>query len=224
MPEQGYRASYALRCGKKRAALANVNKRVNAASRLPPLSKEHILVTVCPRGVLDFKALGHLRVAQNLNTTANLLETNLMEDIQCRNMMRNIMIASPLSKRFAMAYAGVKDTNIGKASYELNASFASSENSCKLVSARSTTDTPISATPAVESTIKPIHTGTLRCSLPGCGENNPDIKHDCSPKYTFCGGPHMTVDEACKQCYQGPFLVCQRRRERPKRGDSGSNT
>ncbi|KAH9368012.1 hypothetical protein HPB48_015462 [Haemaphysalis longicornis] len=91
-PEQGDRASSALRGGNKGPAPANVKTRINAASRLPPLPKEHIRIIVRPRGGLDIRKVGHLRVAEALITAASLQETDVAEDIICPNMMQNIMI------------------------------------------------------------------------------------------------------------------------------------
>ncbi|KAH9362586.1 hypothetical protein HPB48_015500 [Haemaphysalis longicornis] len=130
-PEKGDQASSALRGGNKGPAPANVKKRINAASRLAPLPKEHILIIVRPRGGLDIRKVGHLRIAQALITAANLQETDVTEDIICPNMMQNIMVASTPSKRNAVAYAGVKGINIGQASYEVNPYFVAPENSCK---------------------------------------------------------------------------------------------
>lgn len=283
VPEQGDRASSTLRGGNKGAAPASVKKRINAASRLPRLPKEHIRIVVRPRGGLDIRKVGHLRVAQALITAANLQETDVTEDIICPNMMQNIMVASTPLKRNAMAYAGVKGINIGQASYEVNAYFAAPENSCKgvirgidpaiehqelqrlIVQPKNPTALEVRRIKNT-STVVILFDGLkvpdyvkygpslVKCSLyrrhtdicyacgrlghradvcpapedvicRGCGESNPDNNHDCSPKCTLCGGPHMTADKTCKQRYQMPFLVRQRRRERRKRGDGGgSNT
>ncbi|CAN7999330.1 unnamed protein product [Ixodes hexagonus] len=48
----------------------------------------------------------------------------------------------------------------------------------------------------------------------GCGVSSPSDQHVCSPKCTLCGGPHPTADKCCKQIYQVPYIVRQRRKER----------
>ncbi|CAN7945167.1 unnamed protein product, partial [Ixodes pacificus] len=48
----------------------------------------------------------------------------------------------------------------------------------------------------------------------GCGVNSPSDQHVCSPKCALCGGPHPTADKSCKQRYQVPYIVRQRRKER----------
>ncbi|XP_070385575.1 uncharacterized protein [Dermacentor albipictus] len=58
----------------------------------------------------------------------------------------------------------------------------------------------------------------------GCGASKPDDKHECTPKCTLCGGPHPTADRTCKQRFQIPFVVRQRRRERRNREQSKQPT
>lgn len=48
----------------------------------------------------------------------------------------------------------------------------------------------------------------------GCGIHNPDQGHQCSPKCSLCGGPHITADRACRAKYKTPYVVRRRRWER----------
>ncbi|KAL1486949.1 hypothetical protein MTO96_031149 [Rhipicephalus appendiculatus] len=48
----------------------------------------------------------------------------------------------------------------------------------------------------------------------GCGISSPGDQHVCSPKCAFCGGPHPTADRTCRQRFEVPYIVRQRRRER----------
>ncbi|KAG0445019.1 hypothetical protein HPB47_003209 [Ixodes persulcatus] len=48
----------------------------------------------------------------------------------------------------------------------------------------------------------------------GCGVNSPSDQHVCSTKCALCGGPHPTADKSCKQRYEVPCIVRQRRKER----------
>lgn len=50
----------------------------------------------------------------------------------------------------------------------------------------------------------------------GCGLASPAEDHECSPKCTLCGGPHLTADKACKQRFQVPYVVRRRRRQRKR--------
>ncbi|KAL1467936.1 hypothetical protein MTO96_041813, partial [Rhipicephalus appendiculatus] len=54
----------------------------------------------------------------------------------------------------------------------------------------------------------------------GCGLASPANDHQCMPESTICGGPHLTADRKCKQRFQLPYIVRQRRR----RLTSGSST
>ncbi|KAG0412165.1 hypothetical protein HPB47_010704 [Ixodes persulcatus] len=48
----------------------------------------------------------------------------------------------------------------------------------------------------------------------GCGVNSSSDQQVCSPKCALCGGPHPTDDKSCKQRYQVPYIVRQRKKER----------
>ncbi|KAL1463989.1 hypothetical protein MTO96_043074 [Rhipicephalus appendiculatus] len=48
----------------------------------------------------------------------------------------------------------------------------------------------------------------------GCGISSPGDQHVRSPKCAFCGGPHPTADRTCRQRFEVPYIVRQRRRER----------
>lgn len=50
----------------------------------------------------------------------------------------------------------------------------------------------------------------------GCGAENPGEEHQCKPKCGLCGGDHVTGDKSCKQKFQVPFLVRQRRRQKSR--------
>lgn len=271
-PRQGDRASPASRGEKRSRTPASVKKRITTASRLPHLPREHIRVIVRPRGGLDIKKVGHLRVAQALPVAANLQAIDITEDIICPNMMQNIMIVSTPLRSNAMAYAGVEAITIGEANYELNAYFAAPENSCKGVfhgvdpAIEQEELQPLIIQPknpsALEvrrikntSTVIILFDGLkvpdyikcgpslMKCSLyrrqtdicyvcgrlghradvcpapenvirRGCGMNNPEDNHVCSPKCTLCGGPLIMADKACKQRYQMPYVVRRRRRRR----------
>ncbi|KAH7932572.1 hypothetical protein HPB51_029220 [Rhipicephalus microplus] len=43
---------------------------------------------------------------------------------------------------------------------------------------------------------------------------SPADQHVCSPKCAFCGGPHPTADRTCRQRFEIPYIVRQRKRER----------
>ncbi|KAL1477755.1 hypothetical protein MTO96_035496 [Rhipicephalus appendiculatus] len=47
-----------------------------------------------------------------------------------------------------------------------------------------------------------------------CGAKDPKQGHSCQIRCTLCGKGHSTGDKACKQKYQTPFVVRQRRKER----------
>ncbi|KAH9378685.1 hypothetical protein HPB48_004200 [Haemaphysalis longicornis] len=42
---------------------------------------------------------------------------------------------------------------------------------------------------------------------PGCGESNPDNKHDWPTKCTLSGGPHINADKIFKRRYQISCVV-----------------
>ncbi|KAH7955523.1 hypothetical protein HPB52_001197 [Rhipicephalus sanguineus] len=48
----------------------------------------------------------------------------------------------------------------------------------------------------------------------GCGLASPASDNQCTPECTICGGPHLTADRKCKQRFQLPYIVRQRRRRR----------
>ncbi|KAL1468287.1 hypothetical protein MTO96_041586 [Rhipicephalus appendiculatus] len=48
----------------------------------------------------------------------------------------------------------------------------------------------------------------------GCGLASPVHDHKCTPECTICGGRHLTADRKCKQRFQLPYIVRQRRRRR----------
>lgn len=50
----------------------------------------------------------------------------------------------------------------------------------------------------------------------GCGTASPAEDHECSPKCSLCGGPHLTADKACKQRFLVPYVVRRRRRQRKR--------
>ncbi|KAL1468756.1 hypothetical protein MTO96_025187 [Rhipicephalus appendiculatus] len=56
----------------------------------------------------------------------------------------------------------------------------------------------------------------------GCGLASPANDHQCTPECTICGGPHLTADRKCKQRFQLPYIVRQRRRRRrrPKKSQA----
>ncbi|KAH9378946.1 hypothetical protein HPB48_003335 [Haemaphysalis longicornis] len=47
-----------------------------------------------------------------------------------------------------------------------------------------------------------------------CGIKSPSEDHPCTPKCAMCGGAHPTGSKTCKQRFQVPYVVRQRRRER----------
>ncbi|KAL1467138.1 hypothetical protein MTO96_026268 [Rhipicephalus appendiculatus] len=47
-----------------------------------------------------------------------------------------------------------------------------------------------------------------------CGAKDPKQGHSCQVRCKLCGKAHSTGDKACKQKYQTPFVVRQRRKER----------
>ncbi|KAL1445155.1 hypothetical protein MTO96_045166 [Rhipicephalus appendiculatus] len=54
----------------------------------------------------------------------------------------------------------------------------------------------------------------------GCGAENPDETHTCTPKCALCGGPHPTADRACRSRFHVPYVVRHRRRLRRNRNHS----
>lgn len=58
----------------------------------------------------------------------------------------------------------------------------------------------------------------------GCGITNPADGHECQARCKLCGiKGHPTGDKACKQRYQTPFIIRQRRRERSEARTFTSN-
>lgn len=50
----------------------------------------------------------------------------------------------------------------------------------------------------------------------GCGIENPEENHACTPKCSLCGGDHLTADKVCKARYKTPYVVRKRRWERQR--------
>ncbi|KAH7937234.1 hypothetical protein HPB49_009268 [Dermacentor silvarum] len=50
----------------------------------------------------------------------------------------------------------------------------------------------------------------------GCGLQNPDEQHQCTPKCKICGGPHLTAGKECAHRFKTPYIVRRRRFERAR--------
>ncbi|KAH7941545.1 hypothetical protein HPB49_014811 [Dermacentor silvarum] len=48
----------------------------------------------------------------------------------------------------------------------------------------------------------------------GCGVRNPPPDHTCNPKFSLCGGPHLTADKSCTARYKTPYVIRKGIRER----------
>ncbi|KAH7974660.1 hypothetical protein HPB49_017843 [Dermacentor silvarum] len=48
----------------------------------------------------------------------------------------------------------------------------------------------------------------------GCGVRNPPPDHTCNPKFSLCGGPHLTADKSCTARYKTPYVIRKRIGER----------
>ncbi|KAH7933993.1 hypothetical protein HPB49_020183 [Dermacentor silvarum] len=48
----------------------------------------------------------------------------------------------------------------------------------------------------------------------GCGARNPPADHNCNPRCSLCGGPHLTADKSCAARYKTPYVIRKRIGER----------
>ncbi|KAH7965097.1 hypothetical protein HPB49_003311 [Dermacentor silvarum] len=48
----------------------------------------------------------------------------------------------------------------------------------------------------------------------GCGARNPPADHNCNPRCSLCGGPHLTADKSCAARYRTPYVIRKRIGER----------
>lgn len=48
----------------------------------------------------------------------------------------------------------------------------------------------------------------------GCGARNPPTDHNCNPRCSLCGGPHLTADKSCVARYKTPYVIRKRIGER----------
>ncbi|KAH6929217.1 hypothetical protein HPB50_024875 [Hyalomma asiaticum] len=48
----------------------------------------------------------------------------------------------------------------------------------------------------------------------GCGARNPAVDHNCDPKCSLCGGPHLTADKSCAARFKTPYVIRKRIGER----------
>ncbi|KAH7939118.1 hypothetical protein HPB52_006152 [Rhipicephalus sanguineus] len=101
------------------------------ASRMPPLPKEHFRIIFRPRGGLDVRKTGPIRLGQAIFTAAGLGLDEVIQDIICPNTMQNIIVASTPSRVNADAYLKVELITIGESQHEVSTYEAAPHATCK---------------------------------------------------------------------------------------------
>ncbi|KAH9365063.1 hypothetical protein HPB48_017836 [Haemaphysalis longicornis] len=101
--------------GRRTAAPQGVAKRLEAASRLPRLPRDHIRIIVRPRDGLDIQKVSQIWLAQALAMAVALAPAETEGDI----------------KRNAQAYTGIQQILLSEGSYTVAAYMAAPDNTCK---------------------------------------------------------------------------------------------
>ncbi|KAL1428471.1 hypothetical protein MTO96_002846 [Rhipicephalus appendiculatus] len=242
------------------------------ASRMPPLPKEHFRIIFRPRGGLDVRKTGPIRLGQAIFTAAGLGLEEVIQDIICPNTMQNIIVASTPSRVNADAYLKVELITIGESQHEVSTYEAAPHATCKgvirnvdigqsqadldrnIINSRNPLALAVKRIKNTETVVIAFDgykvpnfvrygPSLVKCSLylrqhdncyacgrlghradvcptpenvicRGCGVNNTDSTHACTPKCGLCGGQHPTADKSCKHRFQVPYVVRLRRRER----------
>ncbi|KAL1421193.1 hypothetical protein MTO96_004204 [Rhipicephalus appendiculatus] len=100
------------------------------ASRIPPLPKKHFRIIFRPRGGLDVRKTGPIRLGQAIFTAGLGLE-EVIHDIICPNTMQKIIVASTPSRVNADAYLKVELIAIGESQHEVSTYEAAPHATCK---------------------------------------------------------------------------------------------
>ncbi|KAL1451305.1 hypothetical protein MTO96_043862 [Rhipicephalus appendiculatus] len=82
-------------------------QKVVAASRLPRLPREQIMVIVRPRGGFDVSKADLVLLARAPTMAAALTDQEASEDTICPNKVQNILVISTPLRSNAVAYAGI---------------------------------------------------------------------------------------------------------------------
>ncbi|KAL1480628.1 hypothetical protein MTO96_050865 [Rhipicephalus appendiculatus] len=214
---------------------------------MPPLPKEHFRIIFRPRGGLDVRKTGPIRLGQAIFTAAGLGLEEVIQDIICPNTMQNIIVASTPSRVNADAYLKVELITIGESQHEVSTYEAAPHATCKgvirnvdigqsqaeldrnIINSRNPLALAVKRIKNTETVVIAFDgykvpnfvrygPSLVKCSLylrqhdncyacgrlghradvcptpenvicRGCGVNNTDSTHACTPKCGLCGGP-----------------------------------
>ncbi|KAH6938555.1 hypothetical protein HPB50_010520 [Hyalomma asiaticum] len=199
---------------KSRSRAVALKKTVIAASRMPELPSTHQKISVRPRDGLDLRRTSCYGISTAIFTAAGITAIQASSDLVCPNIVQNIVVILALKnirvngKEHEVAvYAAaggnyvkrvIRNVELGQAIVRCYLYKKQMEvcSKCTRVGHRA----DVCPTPMVNV-----------CR--NCGAKDPKQGHSCQIRCKLCGKGHPTGDKACKQKYQIPFVIRQRRKE-----------
>ncbi|KAH7931886.1 hypothetical protein HPB52_025184 [Rhipicephalus sanguineus] len=223
---------------------AALKKRVIAASRMPELPSTHWKIIVRPRDGLDLRKTSCYGISTAIFTAAGITAIQASSDLVCPNVVQNIVVVCTEKEDNARKILALKNIRVNGKEHEVAVYAAAEGNYVKGVIRnveRDIGDAELERLIVHQG--NPVGQAIIRCYLykkqmevcskctrvghradvcptpmvnvcHSCGAKDPKQGHSCLLRCKLCGKGHTTGDKACKQKYQTPFVIRQRRKER----------